>query len=750
MSKHASSPLPLGALAAGVGLSLLSSSSLAQTQSAPAEPGESTLPTVSVKAKAEPKPAAKESYQATTTTIGKGKQALRDIPQSVTVVTEKLMDDRNIDTLKEALHNTAGVTFMAAEGGEEDIRLRGFSLAAAGDIFVDGIRDPAFYERDTFNTDRIELLRGSASMLFGRGSTGGAVNQVSKAPYLGNGTELVGTVGSFNFVRATADVNVKTSDSSAVRLNVMSTKADNNGAGSSLDKRGIAGSYRFGIGTSDDVTLSAYHLENNNGINYGIPWIKPHSSDSQASNTVISSLDPSNYYGMATDRNTGSADFYTLTHVHKFSADTELKSSIRRGFFTRDQRAGTVRFASNTTDLSNINDNTRLNRGNQFKVQDQDTLYAQTDLSTKFMLAGLKNEVVTGADFSQEKRRVFGVIGTPPTKPTTTIGTPDDGASYNEDLRPFRKTNDFTARGLGIYGQDLLQIAPAWKILGGLRYDMMKGTYNALTASGQVGSANYTPPGTYQQNIHEWSKRAGVLFQPNPLQSFHFSYGTSFNTSGDAYSYSRLSANTPPESSRNIELGAKLDSADGDMTTRLALFHSTKYHERNTDTTSVSDANFELSAQRHTAGFETDITGRITEQWEIYMSYMFMPIAKVDKTSTVATAGNRAGDRTGLSPKHSGTVWSTYAILPNWRAGAGVNFRSKQSPADIPSPQNGIWTAPGFATLDLMSEYTINKNYALKVNLNNVGNKLYADSLYRGHYIPGPGRNLQVSLTAKF
>ena len=92
------------------------------------------------------------------------------------------MDDRNLDTLKDALHNTAGITFLAAEGGEEDIRLRGFSLAATGDIFVDGMRDPAFYDRDTFNNDSIELLRGSASMLFGRGSTGGAVNQVSKQP----------------------------------------------------------------------------------------------------------------------------------------------------------------------------------------------------------------------------------------------------------------------------------------------------------------------------------------------------------------------------------------------------------------------------------------------------------------------------------------------------------------------------------------------------------------------------------------
>ena len=141
----------------------------------------------------------KDSVRATETGIGKGKQALRDIPQSITVVTEKLIDDRNLDTLKEALHNTAGISFLAAEGGEEDIRLRGFSLAATGDIFVDGMRDPAFYDRDTFNNDRIELLRGSASMLFGRGSTGGAVNQVSKPARAMDENSVDVTVGSHGY-----------------------------------------------------------------------------------------------------------------------------------------------------------------------------------------------------------------------------------------------------------------------------------------------------------------------------------------------------------------------------------------------------------------------------------------------------------------------------------------------------------------------------------------------------------------------
>jgi len=93
----------------------------------------------------------KSALKANTTRIGKGLMELRDIPQSLTVITEKLLDDRNLDTLKEALKQSAGVSFQAAEGSEEDIRIRGFSLQSTGDIFIDGMRDPAFYERDSFN-----------------------------------------------------------------------------------------------------------------------------------------------------------------------------------------------------------------------------------------------------------------------------------------------------------------------------------------------------------------------------------------------------------------------------------------------------------------------------------------------------------------------------------------------------------------------------------------------------------------------
>jgi catecholate siderophore receptor len=742
--------LPLGAL-----MLAASFGSLAQTAPAPTAPAR-TLPQVVVKEKAEA-PEGKDAIRATTTTIGKGTQELRDVPQSITVVTEKLIDDRNLETVKDVLRNTAGISFLAAEGGEEDIRLRGFSLAATGDIFLDGMRDPAFYDRDTFNNDRIEVLRGSASMLFGRGSTGGAVNQVTKAPRLGNDHEVGFIGGNHGYNRVTGDFNFQTGESSAVRMNVMRTHAQNNGSGARIDKEGAAVAYRFGIGSPDEVTASYYYLNNDNGINYGLPWIRPTAASTSAANTVLPGLSPTAYYGLASDYNAGLAKMLTVTHVHRFDGASELRTQVRRGQFERDLRASAIRFGAAalqpggvTPTLATFGPNTVFTRGTNLKVQGVDTLHAQSDFSKEFKAFGLTNELKAGVDYAQEQKTLFAAPsaaqgGVTLAKPTTLAGTPDDGAFVAEAARPLRVSSDFTAKAWGAYVQDLVQIAPAWKVLGGLRYDNMDGRYNQFNlpaaAPGPLTLANY------QQTISNWSKRFGVLYQPNDRQSYHFSYGTSFNTSGDTYSYNALSANTPPEQSENIEVGARFESADKRMSTRVAVFRSTKKNERNTDPDTAA-TRLLLSGKRHTAGFEIDVVGRITPKWETYVSYMWMPIARVDDAaSTVNTVGNMVGDRPGLTPKHSGTVWTTYQVFPQLRLGGGVNFRSKQAPADVTAPG---WQAPGFATIDLMAEYAITPEITLKGNIVNATDKYYADSLYRGHYVPGAGRLVQVGLSARF
>jgi len=737
----------LGALAAGFGLI-----GLAQAQTAPADPpaADTTQQLPVVKARASAVRSGKDSVQAVTTSIGKGTQELRDIPQSVTVVTERLIDDRNLDTLKEALHSTAGISFLAAEGGEEDIRLRGFSLQSTGDIFRDGLRDPAFYERDTFADDRLEVLRGSASMLFGRGSTGGAVNQVSKGPLLFGRSEVGLTVGSRGYLRGTADLNIRLGENSAARVNAMLTQADN--GGDRIDKQGLAVAAGWGIGTRHEFQASLYHLDNNNGIHYGLPYLTPTTGSAERR---LLDVPAGNVYAAASDYNRGGADLATLTHIHRIGPGSELKTTLRSGRFDRDLRASAIRFAAanlqpdgKAVTGDTISAATVLTRGNNVKIQNLETLTLQSDYSGKFNALGFKHSVQAGLDAARDQFENFSASAIA-AKPRTTLGTPNDGGSVDEASRVLTLNRTFDSKSLGLYAQDLVQLAPHWKVLLGLRWDKFSGDYNTP----QIGT---TAPTHRARSDSLWSKRFGVLYQPSAFSSFHFSYGTSFNTSGDAYQYDALGTNTPPEGSVNYELGSKLDLADGNLSLRAALFHSIKTNERNRDSETVNATNYVLSGERHAAGLEFDIAGRINKQWEVFLSYAWIPDAKVDKGAdqingagivtcvNCSLQGEPVGVRPGLIPRHSGTVWTTYQLTPQWRIGGGLNARSKMAPYQVTS-----FETPGYVTADLMAEYTL-RDMSFKLNISNLTDKLYADMLYRGHYIPGKPRTVQLTGTYKF
>jgi catecholate siderophore receptor len=729
----------------------------AATPAAPAAaPRDTVLPTVRAKASAEAD--GKDSVRATTTRIGKGQQALRDVPQSVTVVTERLIDDRNLDTLKDTLKATSGVSFLAPEGGEEDIRLRGFSLQASGDIFIDGMRDPAFYERDSFNWDRLEVLRGSASMLFGRGSTGGAVNQVSKQPGLLQQHELTLSAGSRDYVRATGDFNLVTGESAALRINAMVTDADRGGV--RINKRGIAPTYRVGIGQTDEFQVGLYYLQNDNGIHYGLPWLTPGASGGN----FLWPTNPGNYYGAASDRNHTGTTQWNAAHVHRFSPTEELRTQVRYADYRRDQRASAVRFAAaaqqpggRAVTSDTFGDLTRLTRGANNKNMALNTVTAQSDYSGEQTWGGRLHKLQAGVDLARERFENFSFTlptGVTVTKPVTTVGTPNDGASVDESLRQQALNRSFEAKSLGLYVQDMVSLAPQWKALAGVRLDRMSGNYHAVLAQGQattgtppVANPCYTPPDTaYGRADKLLSHRLGLLFQPSETQSYHLSYGTSFNTSGDAYQYDAGTSKTDPEKSRNIELGARLDSEDKRFTTRLALFHSTKYNERNRDADSVNACNYVLSGKRHAVGGEIDLAGRLTPDWEVFGSYTFIPVARVDESS--GAAGTEvAGSRPGLTPRHSGSIWSTYRLDAQWRVGAGLTARSAERPQGL-AASSPVW-APHYVTADLMAEYVL-RDLSLKLNVLNVTDKHYAESIYRGHYVPGQPRTLQATMAYRF
>ena len=771
-------------------------SSWAQTQAAPAQGG--TLGAVTVTGEAEAQ--GKDQVQTKKTSIGKGTQDIRDIPQSINVITEKLIDDVKLDTLRDALHYSAGITFAATENGtDQDIRLRGFPVATVGDLLIDGMRDPSQYDRDTFNIERIEVLRGSASMIFGRGSTGGVINQVTKKPLLADQTDLVGTVGSRGYNRFTADINKRIGEDSAFRVNAMWNKADNGGP--AVDKYGIAPSYSWGIGSRDEFTVGLFHLNVDNVPMTPIRWIATGARGITGYNAAgipqygalssIAKIAPGTFYGTESDVLLGKATYGNAAWTHRFDDGSELRTQIRSGTFDRTQQSSVAGFGTTfgqTTTAANLSGATIITRGGLTPRKDEyKGTYLQSDYSKEATWGSTKHQILAGIDASKEEANryqnsgyIFNgsgrglVLGT---RPNTIVAARDNGATLSgSGLLPlYRDSSGYAAKSYGVYFQDLVQVASDWKILGGVRYDRLNGDFSqyaytnpscvnrttgatiATPTNGCQGGVQLYRPGsilptatTTELSQGAWSYRAGVLYQPTIAQSYHLSYSTSFNSSADTYQYvSPQTANTPPEKSRNIELGAKLDWLDGKLSTRAAIFRTEKTNERTTDSDFAGDS-YLLSGKRHSQGLEIDVVGRLTPQWEVYLSYSYIPTATIDKVGSTATPGT-VGSRVGLTPKQSGAAWVSYQATPKFRVAGGVRGASENRPLSGGSGAASLSaSAPGYVVGDMMFEYKFTPDLYAQFNVNNVTNKLYGDQFYPGFVIAGAQRTYLLTIGARF
>jgi catecholate siderophore receptor len=667
-----------------------------------------------------------QTYQSGATSVGKMPLAAKDIAQSLTIVNEKLIHDQGKDSIKSALENVVGITFEAGEGGRvgDNIRLRGFS--AAGDIYLDGMRDIAQYNRDTFNTDRIEVLRGAASMLFGRGSTGGVINQVSKQARTISEHEVNATLGSQNYQRLQGDFNFRLGDDAALRINTMST--DGNGRGdkgsASTQRRGLALDYRLGIGTVNEFELSYYHLNYADKPDWGMAWLSDRPAPAPTQRY---------WYGLDSDFQKDRADVITLSHTHRWSDGSSLKTTLREGNYDRSMWATQSSFATGTTALT---PETLVNRRTNAKAGDENHSFVQSDYLTRTQWLGTTHRWLIGAEYALENSGRATYPGLPISKLPAPVGNPDSSAIDGDISR--RQATRFQARTLGLYAQDTIDLTPQWKLVGGLRLDNFSGDYDR--------SGNVAPNNTaLSRSDSLLSKRLGLMFQPTDEVSYYAAYGTSFNTSGDLYQYDPITANTAPESSRNVELGAKWELWGGDLSLRTALARTDKYNERNTDIDTANNA-YLLSGRRHTNALEFEIAGRLSAQWDVFAGLGFLH-AVIDRSGSNASGQAELGQNPGLSPNRQANFFTSYRLSDTWRVGAGLTAVSQNKPANSVTTAN---RAPGYAKADALAEYRLNRDNALKLNLDNLFDKVYYNTLYRGFAAPGAPRTVRLTLTSKF
>jgi len=653
-------------------------------------------------------------YQPLTTRVGRIEQSPLDIPQSVTILTAPLLEDRGADSLEDALRNVASLTFNAGEGGRigDNVTLRGYSIV--GDLFLDGMRDIAQYNREIFNLEQVDVLRGSASMLFGRGSTGGVVNQVSKTPQARDFAEVALTGGSHDYGRATADVNQTLGRTAAVRINAMYTDTDSFRDVVRQRRWGVAPTLAFGLGTPDEWSVAYFRLEDDNLPDYGVPYF--------SGRPLHVATDT--FYGLGkADYERNETGIATVTYVHRFDADTSLRTALRHADYSRDLWATAPRLAPGTTEVT---DATVINRQRQARGGKEQTWTSQTDFTTRFAAFGVRHELLAGLELVREDARRWNYSTSVPNPPTT-VGNPDPfpvlPPAYFDDVVRTSPVS-YTGDTVGFYVQDVVAFTPHWKLLLGGRYDDFSADYDRPPPQGDLARSD---------DVFSW--RAGIMYQPTPVQSWYASYGTSFNPSAELYALDDRSARTPPERSRNTELGVKWDLVDGMLSVRAALARSEKTDERNTDL-SMPDV-YLLSGRRHTDSLELEVVGRPTGRLEVFAAASRM-WANVDEAS-----GQQAGslDKVPVNtPDYTASLWATYRIGQHWTAGGGIEAVGMR----YANATNTV-EVPGYHRFDAMVAWRLD-HLSVQLNALNLTDRTYYEGVYTGHVVPGTARTFHLTV----
>jgi len=737
--------LPLNSLSAAL-LAALAAPTPALAQSAApaastptAKPAEQALPEVKVNADAD------NSFKPDVSTVGgKGQpQLLRDIPQSVTVINRTVMDSQAASSLADVLRNVPGITIGAAEGGTigNNINLRGFS--ARTDLYVDGARDRGQYYRDVFSLDSVEVLKGPSSMLFGRGSTGGVINQVTKAPSLKAASEVSATVGTNRSVRSTGDFNVPLSESSAFRVAVMAQDVHSTRDVMQNKDFGMAPAVTVGLGTPTEISLSALVSHNRDMPDYGLPPV----------NGAAANVNRKNYYGMTDDRTVQDVTEVSAKLKHKINSNWTLRNQTTFNRYAIDVRAsgpnsvGTVNGAGVYTALpvsvagaasANANGNvTSLPLSSLFvqlgshdrKIDDQG-IYNTTDLIGEFDTGSIKHTLTVGLEVGRDSYTNQTLTRT---LPVVSLLNPAYTATPGNSVLTTGNYAQASSITVAPYVNDAISLGKQWKVVAGLRYDTFKAGITNSVPSATV------PVQASQKNTFT-SVRTGVIYQPTEQQSYYASYGTSFNPSLEALTATAGQQNLPPESNKSYEVGAKWDLMNGNLSLSTALFQIEKTNAR----TQVSTGVYALAGDIRVQGVEFGAAGRITKNWQVFAGYTILDARIVNASALDGTLGKVPAN----TPHNSASLWTTYNLSRNWETGGGVTYMSNRFASNTDVVSSGT-----YVRYDAMLAYHQPK-YDLRLNLLNLGNrKDNFDALIPsdgGRSVPTISRTLLATVTYRF
>lgn len=712
---------------------------------------------------------------------------LVDTPQTVTVISDQVIRQQNLLTLRDALQTIPGITFGAGEGGGgygDSINLRGYS--ANNDITVDGVRDTAQYSRtDPFNLQQIEVYNGANSVFNGAGSVGGTINLVSKTPQRSDLTVLSAGIGTDNYYRATADINKRVNDVIGVRLNAVYHRNDVPDRDVENNERwGVAPSVKFGVEGPTSLTLAYVHQEDRNVPMYGVPYYA-------VAGGALGEVDDSDYFGIENlDRQDIVVDRLTAIFSHEFSDSVSIRNLTR---WQRVDQGSQTSAPQGTWCLSNgqtplgvacpAGTNTPGSfypSGPRGLVREQlnDLLHNQTDLrvvsGTK---GGIFNTLVIGASFSQEDYEIRNaqLLRNPggampnPVQPPISIADPDSNwrGPVNYVLTGISVGD---TRNAAVYAFDTIELGSMFELSGGARWEKQRTLFRADTYATPAAGGAYTR-GADQLNDEElFSYRAGAAFKPTALTSIYASFANSKTPSSASVragcaTATANSCNVAPETARSYEVGAKADLFGRRLQLTAALFRNERTNYRVPSNDPVTPALQVLDGRSRVDGVALGASGNITPAWSIFANYTYLNGKVLQSVSNFCLAnpgttgcGNsaavpdaQADEQLIQTPDHSGSLFTTYSFPFGLQIGYGLTYQGSfaVNQGTLAAPEQ--YYSSDYLTHRAFASFGFGNGLTAQLNIQNATNERYYTGIRNnGWATPGEKRSAVLSLFYSF
>lgn len=729
-----------------VSSAIVSSLSLVATTAAIAADDATELPTIYSHA------SASNSLKVDKSANKKYVAPLLDTPKSVAVVSQKLIQETNSNTLLQALANEPGITLGAGEGGTpftDMPYIRGYSSQSS--IYVDGVRNSTSQNRDMFAVEQVEITKGSSSAISGGGGVGGSINMITKVAHQGDSYQGSIQGGTDNYRHIMLDANKDFGNGVAGRVVVMGHQNDKPGSidGAEYNRVGIAPSLAWGLGTATRGTLSYYFLQSYDEPDAGIPFLTTGGKPIYVKQGT--------YYGWK------NRDFDKReNHIGTFKLEHDFNDNLTLSNTASYTKSKSDYVYTNADDSKgNVAAYGTISRRALSRIVDTDAVSDQLALTGKFNTGRLQHSFNIGTEWSYQSSEqgvhtFTNSLGTTSTvhstdcSPTTTniggwctsVNNPTNGL-YTDTLGSIK--NQYTTRSTNaaVYALDSIEFNPQWLLNLGVRWDQFdtERKYYKNTTSGSTT----IPAGTVlQSDSNYFSYQVGLVFKPAENGSIYASFATSANPVGidqgdGADSVSASYDDLKPEEARTVELGTKWDLFNNRANLTAAVFRTEKQNTR-----VLTDANtYSNVGSSRVNGFEIDLKGQITDKWDMSAGYSYLDS---ELTKAAYNAAATVGRPLPFVAKNSATLWTTYKVLPKLTIGAGAQYKDQ-----VYANTSSNKYLPAYTIYNAMAKYDVNKNVNIQLNVNNISNKRYFTSAQAAHYaIEGDGRNAVLAINFKY